>query len=481
MARENVRFQEGNFTSDGIYFYSMLDGSQALQQKVDDGTVAFTFPLDTAVAGNIKELEWDGVYFWSLEDRPGGDGVTIRKWAIESFICKQQQVFQFIDGATHTYNSDAFALEHYRLTVGVNSNGDDYTFGLADVNISDTSMLEPGDVLTFVRQYTSTAQRVGTVFVEQATVQSVLSATQVRLTAAMSGTPHGATGDPGDGRGFRGPTTTPGASEPDTPDLVYVTKNIWMANDDSPNDPGTPSVYKIRAANGSNLIQFSGTQYEDINGLAFYTKYEYAPISDNYAGQPPYREAVVVDSSEGGRQTYLLVARDSTLLFFNTDTNIVDRSLVMNNIRVDTVNHWEVHDMHVGGIEPDIILYRLQQGTTYRNQALNLVDESWAQYNYEKQLLRRVVNSIAVSVDPSILPADGNCVAEVSATLRDQYNDTVPSGRTVNFTDDAAADGGVTAAQASTDEFGVARVQYAAGVNEKDVKITASVDNGLLP
>ena len=87
MARENIRFEEGNFAGDGTYFYTMLDSAQVLQQKVDDGTVSFSYPLDTAVAGNVKGLEWDGVYFWSLETRSGADGVTVRKWGIESFIC----------------------------------------------------------------------------------------------------------------------------------------------------------------------------------------------------------------------------------------------------------------------------------------------------------------------------------------------------------------------------------------------------------
>lgn len=482
MVRENIRFQEGNFTSDNTYFYSILDSSQALQQKVDDGTVAFTFPLDTSVAGNIKELEWDGVYFWSLEDRSGGDGVTIRRWGISSFICQQQQKFEFIDGATHTYNSDAFALEHYRLTVGINDNGSGgYTTDMTDIVLSDTSMLETGDVLTFVRRLTSAAQRAGTAFVEQATVQTTVSGSIVQLTAAMSGDPHG------DGKGFRGPDVdidTLGGTHPPTPDEVFVTKTIWMANDDSPGNPGTPSLYKIRSSNGSNLVQFSGTQYEDINALVFYVKMNTGTGLDD-ANTTPYNTTVEVDSDEGGRQTYLLVARGSSLLFFNVDTNVIDRSLVMSNIKVDTINVWPVFDMWVGGLEPNIVLYRLQLGTTYKNESLVLTDASWSQYNYEKQLLRRVVNSIAVTAEPSIIPADGNAVADITAILRDQYNDLIPSGKNVNWSDDSGGAGGGGAqgifdTQSPTDGFGTARNQYRAGTTEQDVKITASVTNGLL-
>jgi len=467
VARENVRFQEGNFTGDGVYFYSMLDGSQALQQKVDDGSVAFTFPLDTGVTGNIKELEWDGVYFWSLED--AGTGIIIRKWGIESFICKQQQIFSFSDGATHTYDADAFAVEHYVITVGDNDNGaGGYTTTLSDILVSDTSMLASGDVLTFVRKSTSPAQRVGTGFVEQVTVQSALSATQVRLTAPMAADPHG------DSLGFRGPSATPGASDPPVPDLVYVTKYIWLNNKNSPSAVGTPALYKIRAANGSNIIQFSGTQYEAVGGSVFYTTYNTSGLVDDGT---IYNTTVKVDATEGGRQTYLLIARSSTLLFFNVDTNVVDRSMVMNNIKVDTISVWSIYDMFVAGGEPNPVLYRLQQGTTYRDAQLELDDVSWSEYNYEKQLLRRVVTSIAVTADPSVIPATGSSFSYISATLRDQYNDVV-SGKTVNWSEDG--NGTLNNLTSESDSLGVARVVYTSGTTEQDVKVTAAITNGLV-
>ncbi len=151
--------------------------------------------------------------------------------------------------------------------------------------------------------------------------------------------------------------------------------------------------------------------------------------------------------------------------------------MVMNNIKVDTINHWNVDDMLVVGIEPDIILYRLQLGTTYKNASLVLTNASWSTYNYEKQLLRRVVSSISVSVFPSIIPADNNSTATVSATVRDQYNDVV-----INKQVEWEADGGIQPAPdpSNTDSFGVARTIYTAGSTEQDVKVTASIINGLV-
>jgi hypothetical protein len=492
LARENIRFQEGNFTGDGTYFYNMLDGAQVLQQKVDDGTVSFSYPLDTAVAGNINSLEWDGVYFWSLENRAGADGVTIRKWGIEAFVCKQQQKFEFIDGPTHTYTCEGMAIEHYRLTVGDNVNGNDLTFGQTALTLSDTSMLEPGDVLTLVRRGTSAAQRVGTPFVEQVVVQSVSNSTDVELTLiapGMTGNPHGSTGAvaappiPADPRGFRGPGFDHEELEADfgaqvpSPDEVFVTKFIYLANADSPSAPGTASIYKMRASNGTNVIQYSGTQYDGVNALTFYTTYvsNVQALEQDYVLK--YNTTVVVDSDLGGRQTYLLIARQSSLLFFNTDTTNIDRSMVMNNIKVDTINHWNVDDMMIIGAEPDIILYRLQSGTTYKDVSLVLTDTSWSEFNYEKQLLRRVVSSISVSVFPSIIPADGSSTAVVTAVLRDQYND-VASGVEVVWSADEV---GKVAGTGTSDTFGEVRTAYTGGTTEQDVKVTATVASGLVP
>jgi hypothetical protein len=151
--------------------------------------------------------------------------------------------------------------------------------------------------------------------------------------------------------------------------------------------------------------------------------------------------------------------------------------MVMNNIKVDTINHWNVDDMMIIGAEPDIILYRLQSGTTYKDVALVLTDTSWSEFNYEKQLLRRVVSSISVSVFPSIIPADGSSTAVVTAVLRDQYND-VASGVEVVWSADEV---GKVAGTGTSDTFGEVRTAYTGGTTEQDVKVTATVASGLVP
>ena len=59
------------------YFYMFDEQWDSLIQKLDDGTVSFTYPLDTLISNPIKSLEFDGINFWTLEG-----SVVVRKWKI---------------------------------------------------------------------------------------------------------------------------------------------------------------------------------------------------------------------------------------------------------------------------------------------------------------------------------------------------------------------------------------------------------------
>ena len=457
--RENIRIRDPNFTSDGDYFYCLVKDAQVLQVKVDDGTVAFSYPCDTALESDVNSLCWDGVYFWSLETKSGGGGIIIRKWAIESFLLKQQAKYSFNDGSSHTYQANDMAVEHYCISVGDNNNGvGGYTVGMDVINVSDTSMMSPGDVLTFVRRRTPTQYRTSSVYVETAIVESVLSSTSVELTTAMSNDPWS------DGKGFRGESAASGPTDPDPPDLIYITKYIWVLNDYAPGDSTKGALYKISAANGSNIVQYSGTQYKSIKGAGFYTKY-------NVDGSYPY----IYNTTIYNNEQYLLFVNGSSLLFYDVESLAVSKSIAIDNVKADAISTWDVYDLAVVGNEPNISLYRLQGGTTYGDPRS---DETWSSaYSYEKTLLAPVVHSIAITASPTILPADGVSTSAITAVVKDQYNNVV-SGKTVNWADDAG--GRLSPVTSVTDTYGRATTTYTAVSTETDVKITAAVANGLV-
>jgi hypothetical protein len=460
--RENIQVKDPNFATDGDYYYCLLNTSKILQVKSDDGTVAFSYPCDTSTTNTINSLDFDGVYFWSLENRSGG-GLIIRKWAIDSFILKQINSFTMLNTSIHTYSSNDMAVEHYCLSVGDNDNGGSgYTMGMDTIKISDTSMLSPGDVLTFSHRRAPTQNKYSSTYVEQVTVNQVLDGTTIEITKVG-----GMTGDPyGDGKGFRGPAASHIVTDPTPPDFVYVTKNIWLLNDNSPSSTGVPSIYKISSVNGSFIVSYSGSQYSGVKGATFYTKY-------TTLGTFPYKYNTVIYNNE----RFVLFVRGSNVIFFNIATAAVEKSISITNlVKTDSVTYWDVYEMAVSGFEPDISLFRLQGGTTYGSP---LADEAWSgSYSYEKTLLRKVVNSIAVTASPTILPADGASTSNLMAYVTDQYGGAVVS-KVVNWADDSGGSR-VSPPASTTDAFGRAVATYTSGDTEDDVKITATVANGLV-
>lgn len=463
MSRENIQIADPNFTTDGVYFYTLSYTYQSLQAKTDDGDIAFSYPCDTALTGTVNALEWDGVYFWSLEDKASADGVIIRKWAIDSFLLKQITSFTLTDGGGHTYRADDFAVEYYCVSVrdnGLDGVNPPFTYGLSSVEVSDNTVFSSGDTANFVRRRTPTSQRYGTSYVESKVVSTVDGDTYtLHFGSAMS---QGVYSDSG---GFRGPSATFAGSDPTPPDFVYVTKNIWLLNNNAPSGSSTGGLYRLNPNNGSVVVAYSGAQYDDITSAAFYTTY-------NVSGTWPWQYNTTVD----GTEKYVIFAKGTNLLFFNVDTLAVTKSLSLEGVSKVAGGTWTISDLAVTGFEPNVSLFRLQNGTTYGTP---LADEAWASaYSYEKTLLRRIVSSISVTTTPSILPADGTSTAQVVATVVDQYGNAI-SGKSVVWSEDG--EGSITGSNpATTDSFGRAYTVYTVGSSEEDVKITATVADGLV-
>ena len=479
MVRENVRLNKTNFTTDGVFFYFMSETQQALICKSDDGTVAFSFALDTTISYQIKEMHYDGIFFWTLEDHKTGggvvDGFVIRKWAIENGICKHITSHSFVDDVSHTYRATAFAVEHYESSVGLGNNpgsGIGYTGVdvLDEIFLYDTSRINVGDILYFVKRWTPAHKRYGTTNIEQLYVNSIISSTKVEFSTATQEDPYA------DGFGWRGKDASSSPTEPLPPDEVYWTKYLWVLNEYT-GKTATPALYKINAYNGSNIAQYSGTQYGSVGGSVFYVKYNTDTNSGNDLSLT-FNTSIDNDATRGGRQAYVLYIKSSSGIFFNVTTTETDRSLLVDNVKVDTITLWTLYDMTLFGIGDDVILLRLQNGTTYKNLAGTYVDDSWSTYNYDRTLLKRHAKSVAVTAEPSIVPINITDAATITAHVKDQYNEAVPANVQVYFTDDdsGASSAEVTALNTGlTDAFGRAFASFKSGALEKDVKITATV------
>lgn len=65
------------------------------------------------VLTEVKSIQYDGVYFWTLQNILGTNEVVIRKWIIQNYTCKLVKEFMYENTTSITYNASAFGIEHY--------------------------------------------------------------------------------------------------------------------------------------------------------------------------------------------------------------------------------------------------------------------------------------------------------------------------------------------------------------------------------
>jgi len=123
MAYENIRFVKPNMEFVDGYFYTMDESSDMLVQKVDDGSTAYSYPLDVLIGGTVSSLQYDGANFWTLQD--SGNGFVIKRWRIENHIAKLKDSFTYTDTAEINYDADTFAVENYRTEFDCTVSGGD--------------------------------------------------------------------------------------------------------------------------------------------------------------------------------------------------------------------------------------------------------------------------------------------------------------------------------------------------------------------
>lgn len=147
----NIRLTSPNVAFDGLYFYTVDITTDTLIQKTDDGTVAFSYPLNRNVTQPIISLCYEGINndyrngprtyvadeydgdppitttvlpptgmaFWTLES-DGANGIKIRRYLINNFTAKETLTYTIptntVGGGTGTgdvWNVKQMALEVY--------------------------------------------------------------------------------------------------------------------------------------------------------------------------------------------------------------------------------------------------------------------------------------------------------------------------------------------------------------------------------
>lgn len=421
MASENIKLRYENFTVHQGYFYNFDHSLDGLYQKTDDGNTAFSYPLDTLLSNEINSTEFDGVYFWTLEDS-GTYDTTIRRWEIDNYVCKLRQTFNFTETGSHRYQSAAFSVEHYHTTLasGVTVSGTDiFLTKYADQDDLMSFTTTDGDPLTLHLGPNSSGQE------EDVQVSTVTSGSVYTVTL-VSGTNYAY----------------------DASDDVNFYTYLWLFNDrDGLNATG--ALYKFDAYTGEYIKKYSSGAYKSVGAATFYTVDSFIDYGD-------------VDT--------LCYVKGTNLLFVNvreeTDAGTLDYygSMVMENIKSDEVTVITVYDLAMD----DQNVYRLQKtpdgtGTT------------WSYASYLLSSLDSFVTSISLAAYPAVIAANTVSTSNITAIVKDQFLQPITS-RLVNFSDDDSV-GSITGPNpVNTDSDGSASTVYESGNTAREVKITAVVE-----
>ena len=287
MAYENITLRKRNVVMVNGYFYMFDEDTDSLIVKTDDGTQAYSYPLDTTITNNIVSLEHDGRNFWTLENLAGND-ITIRKWYLDNYVCKLRQTFSLIETGSHKYESNAFTVEHYHVEFSGSE-----AAGQTNLSITDGSNLSSGMTITLGPN--SSGQ------IEELTVNSAGP----------------------DWVNINGTTTY----AYDAGDSITFFTNLWIFNDwDGLVQTG--ALYKLSAYTGSLITKYSGGAYQDIEACTFYD------MSDVY----------------GVGSDAIAYIKATNCIFLNpSDLNNSFGSMVMDNVEDDQATVIDIYDLTIEG------------------------------------------------------------------------------------------------------------------------------------
>jgi len=463
MTYENITLRKPNVTMIDGYFYMMDNEQSALIVKTDDGTQAYSYPLDVALDSEdewkILSMEYDGRNFWTLQD-PGTDTIYIKRWNIENYILKERDNYAFTASASHKFSSEAMTVEHYHIrfhsTAAKNSTVlsmyQPKTFQ-SDFDLIDK--LESSHILSLGPN--SNGQR------EDVVVSSV-SLGAVGQERVYNVYINGQTTYAYDGPN---PTAT---GIGDTYDDRYGSPasfyhKIWFFNNYDGTDDTSGRLYSSSAyTEMGNLQWYPGGEYKNVKACTFYDV-------PNYIFDRDWQATEADDAHNWPKFHSLIYVRTTNAIFLNVeDFNNSFGSMTMDNIKDTQDDTIAIYDLAINGVN----VYRLQTQATYYG---NTYTFDQGNYSYQLSTLEPFITSISLRSDPAILPANNTNTAVITAIVKDQF-DLPIEGKDVYFTDDDPV-GNITGRNpAKTLADGTATTKYTAGSSAREVKITATAQQG---
>jgi hypothetical protein len=440
----NVQLLDANFSfgPESGFFYTCNFTNQELRQVEADGTVVDSFPVARSTFRNpIKELHFDGTFFWTLEDLPSNLGIVIKRWRISPFPTaifpgvtpiefRWQDELTLINGPNMRWSADAFAIEHYHLKFSGS-----FLQGVSTIRVDDASKISPGEKLYLGPSgFGTLGAFVGNQ--EEITVLSVNSITGDVTFSKGGGLENSFLSD----------------------DPITLHKSIYLFNDNS---------FGGQDDGDGNLVNFDYPSRQQL-------------FTDNGA---KYASVTAADFSED----ILSWVRSFQILEINFSTPSLDLSVSQesNLVEDDLTTQIEVFDMISDFVNDQYL--KLQDRETTESLATGVLSTtifpSPRKYNFQVQPTGAFVNSVSMEFVPNrfVKPLPSADKIFITTRVRDQFNfpvlsATIDWSADLNSESDAGSVGTFNPASAETNASGIAETIYTPSSTPNDIIVDIIAD-----
>lgn len=427
----NLKLKKSNFVRSEGYFYHLDVAGDTLYKKTDDGTNAFSYPLDTSIDNEVAAIQYDGRYFYSLENNTTANSnngqLLIKRWEIDDYILKHKHTFRLEGISTKKYNCNAFAIEHHETSFSGVVSG---TYGSSSIIATDDiTRIEAGD-----RMYMGPSTLDGGLYQE-----CVVASTNPGTHTIYFNTPLTVNFDNGN--------------------RIIYSKRCWLFNKYQPNESvGNGQLYSFSLINvpdyPSITSRLIGSQFSNVVASTF--------MKDSYYS--------------GVGKSFLAYVNTTNILFIEVDAS---SSRFLETVESAAQNNQEAITSTVIPIyaitHESNTIFRLQHKATYRN-GTTYSTEDWAtDYNYQLSTLLRLPASISLTAENGVISTGGS-TTNINMLVHDQFDQGLGS-RPVTVTDDDYANPQATISGSGvlTNSIGAATVVFRSGNTPKTVTVTATV------
>lgn len=272
MAKENIKFPRSHVAISDDYFYYCDERNNTLNVKVCNGDTVFSYPFEYSLGGRqVKSLEYDGRYFWTLQQGDSIDDSVIKKWYLDNYTCKLYDTIELNKTSNDVFRCKTFTLEFYNTTLSSNVESNQ-----AQISINSYyDKITPGTILTL-------GPNKDGLYEDVTVTGTINSADELGLDFYTSN-----------------------SYSEETP--VYFATNLWLINDYTHLNFGG-SLYKIKLSNNRIERVIEDSDFELVNSSCFYNS---------------------------GVSQYILYVVGTTLRFFNAVTELNETSMLLDNRKTD--------------------------------------------------------------------------------------------------------------------------------------------------